>query len=152
MISDSWWGDPAETLERLAQAPADTQALIEFRSRAVGFICWQTPSPEELREAALDDLPSDLVDIDLLIGDPAALGLAVGPAALHQLLGRLAREGVLLAGLATEVGNSRALRAFEKAGFRPYRDFEEAGEMYRYFVRETGDALANDVKLTEETG
>ena len=135
-----WWGDPVETLENLVQAPARTQALIEFRGRAVGFICWQTPSRQELREAALDDLPSDLIDIDLMIGDPAVLGLGVGPAALLHLLRRLGRAGVSLAGVATAVGNSRAARAFAKAGFRPYRDFQEAGETYRYFVREVGAA------------
>jgi aminoglycoside 6'-N-acetyltransferase len=136
-----WWGDPVETLETLRHAPAATQALIEFRGRAVGFVCWQTPSRQELRDAGLGDLPSDLVDIDLMIGDPVALGLGVGPAALHQLLRRLRRGGISLAGLATAAGNSRAARAFVKAGFRPYRDFQEAGETYRYFVREGGAAV-----------
>ena len=130
-----WWGDPVETLETLRQESADTQALIVFEGRAVGFICWQMPSRQELLDAGLDDLPPDLVDIDLMLGNPEALGLGVGPAALHELLGRLRGAGVSLAGLASAVANTRAVRAFEKAGFSPYRDFEEGGEIYRYFVR-----------------
>lgn len=56
-----WWGDPGETLETLRKAPAGNQALIVFERRAVGFICWQMPSRQELLDAGLDDLPADLV-------------------------------------------------------------------------------------------
>jgi len=130
-----WWGDPAEAVAAIAGHPVATEAFIEVDSAPVGFVCWQTPSPEELAAAGLGDLPHDIIDVDIMIGDPGLLGRGVGPAALAQLLSRLRVDGVRLVGLAAAVANTRALRAYEKAGFRPYRDFQEAGEDCRYLVQ-----------------
>ncbi len=65
------------------------------------------------------------MDIDILIGEPEFLGLGVGPRALVLLLARLHGEGVRVAGLGTSTSNRAAIRAFEKAGFRLFRDFED---------------------------
>lgn len=130
-----WWGDPEQALAALRQHPVATQALINVDARPVGFVCWQTPPQEELAAAGLSDLPADLVDVDILIGEPDALGQGVGPAALRQVLARLRAEGVRVVGLATALTNLPALRAYEKAGFRPFRDFLEAGHDMRYLVQ-----------------
>jgi len=103
----------------------DTHALITADGRPVGYMCWQRPSREELEAAELTDLPEDLVDIDILIGEPEFLGRGVGPRALVLLLTRLHGEGVGFAGLGTSTSNRVAIRAYEKAGFRLFRDFEE---------------------------
>jgi hypothetical protein len=58
----------------------------------------------------------------------------VGPTALQCLFERLRDQGVSLVGLASAVANDRAMRAYEKAGLLPYRDFCENGEVYRYFT------------------
>lgn len=130
-----WWGDPAHALGAVRRHPVATGALIEAGDRPVGFVCWQTPPREELAAAGLGDLRDDLVDVDILIGEPDALGRGVGPEALSQLLARLRADGVRLVGLAAAIANRHALRAYEKAGFRPFRDFEDAGQAMRYFVR-----------------
>jgi len=67
----------------------------------------------------LADLPEDLVDIDVLIGEPEFIDRGVGPRSLSLLLARLRVDPfVTIAGVGTSVSNERAIRAFEKAGFR----------------------------------
>ena len=120
-----WWGTPDLYLTALAQRSSDTHAVITADGRPVGYVCWQRPSPSELEAAGLTDLPEDLVDIDILIGEPELLGRGLGPRALVLLLAKLHREGVGLAGLGTSSSNRAAIRAFEKAGFRRFSDFED---------------------------
>jgi len=103
----------------------DTQAMITADGKPVGYMCWQRLSPSELEAAGLAELPEDLVDIDILIGEPEFLGRGVGPRALARLLARLHGGGVGFAGLGTSTSNRWAIRAFEKAGFHRFRDFED---------------------------
>jgi RimJ/RimL family protein N-acetyltransferase len=86
------------------------------------------------------DRPRDLVDVDVLIGVTDARGHGVAPEALRQLCARLREQGVRLVGMGAAEANAPALVAYGRAGFVPYRDFEEDGEGYRYFTR----ALVDD--------
>jgi aminoglycoside 6'-N-acetyltransferase len=71
-------------------------------------------------------LPDHLVDIDIMIGEPEALGRGVGPRALGLLLDRFrADPRVEWAGLGTSLANERAIRAFEKAGFQRFREIAD---------------------------
>lgn len=99
--------------------------MIVADGEPVGYVCWQTPSSSELEGVGLSDVPENLVDIDILIGEPEFRGRGVGSRALLLLLGNLRRKGVRFAGLGTSSSNRTAIRAFEKAGFRPFRDFED---------------------------
>ncbi len=139
-----WWGTP--DLHALAQRSRDTHAVIIADGRPVGYLCWQRPSPSELEAAGLTDLPEDLVDIDIMIGEPELLGRGVGPRALVLLLVRLHRERVGFAGLGTSTSNRVAIRAFEKAGFRLFRDFEdpESGPC-KYMVAQLRGAVEQPV-------
>ena len=112
-------------LTAVAQRARDSHAVITADGRPAGYLCWQRPSPPELEAAGLTDLPGDLVDIDILIGESELLGRGVGPRALALLLGKLRSEGVGFAGLGTSTSNRVAIRAFEKAGFRLFRDFAD---------------------------
>jgi len=130
-----WWGPRDEAMAAIRRhAPAD-HALIAADARPVGYLCWQRPPPEELAAAGLDDLPVDLIDVDILIGEPDCVGLGIGPQALTLLLDRLRAAGRMSVGIAAAAANPRARRAYEKAGFRLFRTFQEAGEDYGYFVQ-----------------
>ena len=111
-------GSPNLDLTAIAQRSKDTHAVIPSGRRPVGYLCWQGLSPSELAAAGLTELPEDLVDIDIVIGEPESLGRGIGPRALALLLGRLRGEGTGFAGLGTSTSNRVAIRAFEKAGFR----------------------------------
>ncbi len=92
----------------------------------MGYMCWEPPPPEELEAAGLSDLPDRLMDIDIMIGEPDALGRGIGPQALALLLQRLREDpSVEWAGLGTSLANERAIRAYEKAGFRRFREFDD---------------------------
>ena len=129
-----WWGIQAEFLSTLERRSSDTHALIAAGGRPVGYLCWQPASRAELEAARLTDLPENLVDVDVMIGEPDSVGCGIGPMALTLLLKRLGSEGVEVAGLATSVSNRSAIRAFEKAGFGLFRDFEGPDGPCRYMV------------------
>lgn len=120
-----WWGTLDLHLTALSKRSRDTHAVITAAGRLVGYLCWQRPSSSELKAAGLTDLPEDLVDIDILIGEPEFLYRGIGPRALVLLLAKLRGEGVGFAGLGTSTSNRVAIRAFEKAGFRLFKDFED---------------------------
>ncbi|MCC6608382.1 MAG: GNAT family N-acetyltransferase [Burkholderiales bacterium] len=134
------WGESGKALLELRTHNAETVALITLDEQPVGLLCWQTPSPGELNQAGLADLPSDLIDVDIMIGEPSAQGRGVGPEALRLLFERLRARGAVFVGLATALANQRAISAYAKAGMHPFRDFVELGEQYRYFTRRLIDA------------
>ncbi len=130
-----WWGDPDETMAAIRRhAPAD-HALIAVDTRPIGYLCWQRPLPAELAAAGLGDLPADLIDVDILIGEPDCVGRGIGPQALTLLLDRLRAAGRTSVGMAAAAANPRARRAYEKAGFRLFRTFQEAGQDYHYLIQ-----------------
>ncbi len=130
-----WWGPPESALSELQALEGAQMAIITEAGKPIGFLCWQLPSRAELDEAGLTELPADHVDIDIMIGEPDALGRGCGPAALACLLERLRAEGVRQVGLAVEQSNQRARAAYAKAGFRPWRDFVENGAAHLYLTR-----------------
>jgi RimJ/RimL family protein N-acetyltransferase/catechol 2,3-dioxygenase-like lactoylglutathione lyase family enzyme len=134
-----WWGDPGVALAELSDREPGTAAIVAWDGRPVGVLCWQTPTRAELEDAGLADLPVDLVDVDVLVGEPAARGRGVAAEALRLLCARLQDDGVRQVGLGTALANAAALSAYAKAGFVPYRDFVENGEGYRYFTRDLTD-------------
>ena len=138
-----WWGEPQQQLENLLRCSRETQTVIVADGTPVGYLCWQKPPQDELEAAGLTDLPEDLVDIDIMIGESKVVGQGVGPRALRLLLNRSRADPLVsFAGVATSVSNERAIRAFEKAGFRLFREFQdpESGPC-RYMVVEIHDAV-----------
>jgi len=130
-----WWGDPDAAMAAIHEhAPAD-HALIALGARPVGYLCWQRPPPEELAAAGLGDLPADLIDVDILIGEPDLVGRGIGPQALTLLLDQLRAAGWTSVGLAAAAANPRARRAYEKAGFKWFRAFQDAGQEYDYLMQ-----------------
>ena len=134
------WGEQSERLQAFLGRPADTHALIVADGSPVGYLCWSQPDGAEVIAAGLTDLPSGLVDIDILIGDHDSLGRGIGPRALRLLLDRIeCRADFHWAGLGTSRSNLAAISAFEKAGFRVFRDFEDPDSgPCRYLVVELG--------------
>jgi aminoglycoside 6'-N-acetyltransferase len=121
-----WWLDPERALVEAAGLPPESQAMIVEEGRPVGYLRWGPPSREDLAAAGLSDLPDHLFDIDIMIGEPGALGRGIGPRALGLLLDRFGADPrVEWVGLGTSLANERAIRAFKKAGFRRFREIAD---------------------------
>lgn len=69
-----WWGDAPQAMEQVMRCVPEMPAVVAADGVAVDYLCWQKPPRQELEAADLTDLPEGLVDIDLLIGAPAARG------------------------------------------------------------------------------
>jgi RimJ/RimL family protein N-acetyltransferase len=145
-----WWGDAARAMQHARQCAPESHAIIVADGVPVGYLCWQEPPKEELEAAGLTELPRDLVDIDILIGEPELLGQGVGSQALEILLARLRSEqAVGFAGLGTSSVNTNAIRCYAKAGFRLFREFQDP-EWGRceYLIAEVQGAPNNSMQQT----
>jgi aminoglycoside 6'-N-acetyltransferase len=133
-----WWGDPEEALKDASARPhGGGDALIAVGGVPVGYVRWQVPTREELDAAGLQEVPDDVIDIDMAVGEEAWIGRGIGPAALAILRDRLTRAGAKMVVLATSVENERAVRAYEKAAFTRRRQFVDTdGDTYWLMVFE----------------
>jgi aminoglycoside 6'-N-acetyltransferase len=124
-----WYPRPEADLEWATRPPPGaSQAIIAWGAQEVGYLRWQRVARELLDSLGLYEIPAGSVDADLLIGEEGLLGRGLGPAALELLAVDLGQDGdVPLIGLTTSIENTRAHRAFEKAGFRIERQYDPDG-------------------------
>ena len=130
-----WWGETTLADALGSAAPRDVR-MISADARPVGFLRWHVLTRHELDEAGLTEITAGGVDLDLLIGVPEILGLGIGTHALA-----LAIEEITSAlrppffSLCTETANLRALRCYQKSGFRIVREFVELGKSHYFLTR-----------------
>jgi aminoglycoside 6'-N-acetyltransferase len=122
-----WWGEPETELNYIRDMieGRDTTRPFIFSvgGEPVGYIqywfigdhqnaSWITEHPW------LAELPPEAVGVDLSIGEPAKLSQGLGPAALRTFVERLLAQGYRSIIIDPDPHNRRAVRAYEKAGFR----------------------------------
>jgi aminoglycoside 6'-N-acetyltransferase len=130
-----WWDpdEPPPTFEDVVQRygarthPSSTTVacMIELGERPVGYLQfyrWSDhtdPNDPGAMDVPLDDDPWGL---DLFVGEPDLVGVGVGARAVALACRHLAADrAVSTVMLTTEIGNERAQRAYENAGFRKVR-------------------------------
>jgi aminoglycoside 6'-N-acetyltransferase len=135
-----WWGDPEEELgfirDMVEGRDTTRPFLILLDGAPVGYIQYwfigHHQNESWIRDHPwLAELPSDAVGIDLSIGDEARRSQGIGSGALSALVKRLKAEGHQTIIIDPDPDNKRAVRAYEKAGFRSIPHLEGR----------TGDAL-----------
>jgi len=129
----AWWGEPEEELgfiRDMVEGRDTTQPyLIVVGGEPVGYIqawfighhqneTWIKDNPW------LAELPAETVGVDLSIGEASLLSKGIGSAALAAFVRRLHDEGHRTIIIDPDPANKRAVRAYEKAGFRPLRDLK----------------------------
>jgi aminoglycoside 6'-N-acetyltransferase len=116
-----WWGDPDEQYALVSgdlEEPAMDQYIVDFHDSPFGYLqccdltAWHTgfgPQPQGTR------------GIDLFIGKPDMIGRGHGSALLRHFVDDLLRNGVPRVVTDPSPANSRAIRAYESAGFERNR-------------------------------
>jgi len=115
-----WWGDADEALAemRAAMDSVDTEPLIvELDGRPIAYLQSYDPHLED--DHPYQDQPFGTLGVDLTIGVPELVGIGHGSAILAQFSHELFLEGAPRLVIDPDPGNGRAIRAYEKAGFRP---------------------------------
>ena len=113
-----WWGDPikeAETLEGDLSEPDMAMQIVSFNARPFAYA--QHYRVDRWPQPHFAGLPRGSRAIDSFIGEPGMIGCGHGSAYLRLLAARLCAEGAPVVAIDPAVDNSRARRAYEKAGF-----------------------------------
>lgn len=121
-----WWGCPEARLQQFDGTPDDNHAFIARSGDPIGYLRWQAVDLSDLEAVGLSGIPEGSIDIDMFLGNPGDLSQSYGPMALELLVERLNQSTQApLVGLCTSITNSRAIRAFEKAGFTKQCQFDD---------------------------
>jgi aminoglycoside 6'-N-acetyltransferase len=129
-----WWADPPretypddelDTYRARIRGDDDATLLFAIRHRgtSLGFIqCYRIDDDEEYASALALDAPA--AAIDLFIGEPHEIGQGHGPKVIRSFLREVvfATYDVDECVIGPSVKNLSAIRAYEKAGFRFFKD------------------------------
>lgn len=124
-----WWDEPDIALDKIrimVEGRDTTQPFIySCDGQPVGYIQRWSVGDEVAGGNApeapwLLDLPENAVGVDMFIGEPGQLGQGVGTAVMCAFLARLFAEGVKTVIIDPDETNLRAVRSYEKAGFKAY--------------------------------
>ena len=114
-----WWGDPlveiADIREHIDSVSVEP-LIIELDGVPIGYIQSYDPHLED--DHPYSDQPFGTLGIDLSIGQPELVGIGHGSAIARQFTDMLFAEGAPRVIIDPDPSNARAVRAYEKAGFR----------------------------------
>lgn len=116
-----WWGDPVEAIEEIEAAIDDISTeplIVELDGRPIAYLQNYDPHLEDGHP--YQDQPTGTLGLDMSIGDPALVGKGHGSAIIRQFAAQLFDEGAPRLIIDPDPANARAIRAYEKAGFRPF--------------------------------
>ncbi|MGB3503171.1 MAG: GNAT family N-acetyltransferase [Mesorhizobium sp.] len=116
-----WWDDPDTEIAAIAghMDSVSVEPLIaELDGRPIGYAQWYDPHLED--DHPYGDQPFGTLGIDLSIGEADMLGQGHGSALLRALADELIEEGAPRLVIDPHPDNRRAIRAYEKAGFRHF--------------------------------
>jgi aminoglycoside 6'-N-acetyltransferase len=141
-----WWRDlqtiqkvEADHLPSIDGQEPSYHYVIVADDRPVGMIQWYRVSDFPEWEEILH-VGEGVAGVDVLIGEEDAIGRGLGPEVLRAFISEVvfANESTHAVVAGVEPGNTRSLRAFEKAGFRFAFDYEEEGRPHRLLRLERG--------------
>lgn len=117
-----WWNDgPEASLAEIRQAmeSIDTEPLVvELDGRPIAYLQSYDPHLEE--DHPYQDQPFGTLGMDISIGPSDLVGKGHGSAIVQQYAEMLFEEGCVRIVIDPHPDNLRAIRAYEKAGFRAF--------------------------------
>src|SRR5205823_6977187 len=114
-----WWGDTYQQFELVSGdlgVEAMDQFIVAIDDRPFGYI--QCYDPEVWPDNGLGKHPSGTRGIDQFIGEPDMVDRGHGSAFIRSFINRLLDGGASRVITDPDPANARAIRAYEKAGFR----------------------------------
>lgn len=139
-----WWTDGVEaSLAEIRQAmdSIDTEPLIvELAGRPIAYLQSYDPHLEDGHPYA--DQPFGTLGIDISIGPAEMVGIGHGSAIVRQFVEELFDEGAPRVVIDPHPDNKRAIRAYEKAGFR---EIDRRSSIYGDAVLMAIDAEGEDI-------
>ena len=123
-----WWGEPETELgyiRDMVEGRDTTRPFIfSVNGESVGYIqYWFIGHHQNATWIAeypwLAELPSETVGVDLSIGEPDKVSQGIGSQVLRAFAQRLVGQGHRSIIIDPDPSNTRAVRAYQKAGFRP---------------------------------
>jgi RimJ/RimL family protein N-acetyltransferase len=123
-----WWGDPDTELDYIIDMVdgRDTTKPFIFHidGKPAGYIQYWFIGQHQTEEWAKDnpwllELPAEAVGVDISIGDVENLSIGIGTTVLHAFVSKLVSDGYTCIIIDPDPENTRAVRAYEKAGFKP---------------------------------
>jgi RimJ/RimL family protein N-acetyltransferase len=122
-----WWGEPEAELgyvrDMIEGRDTTRPFIFSVDETPVGYIqYWFIGDHQNTTWIAdhpwLTELPADAVGVDLSIGEPHRLGKGIGSGVLRAFTTYLLGEGYRTIIIDPDPANVRAVRAYEKAGYR----------------------------------
>ncbi|MGI6855580.1 GNAT family N-acetyltransferase [Mesorhizobium sp. 1B3] len=117
----AWWGDPereiAEIREHIDSVSVEP-LIVELDGKPIAYLQAYDPHLED--DHPYQDQPFGTIGLDLTIGEPTLVGVGHGSALLRQFVAQLFAEGTPRVIIDPDPTNARAIRAYEKAGFRAF--------------------------------
>jgi RimJ/RimL family protein N-acetyltransferase len=122
-----WWGESDAELgyirDMIDGRDTTRPFIFSVDGKRIGYIQYWFVGHHQNAEWLTDhpwlaELPTDAVGVDLSIGDAACLAQGIGSGALRAFAERLIEQGYQTIVIDPDPENHRAVRAYEKAGFR----------------------------------
>jgi RimJ/RimL family protein N-acetyltransferase len=129
-----WWGDPDTELGYIRDMVEGRDTTRPFIFHANGkpagyiqywFACHHQNDEWTVDDPWLKEIPADAIGVDLSIGEEGLLSKGIGSAALNRFSRKLAGEGHSTIIIDPDVDNARAIRAYEKAGYRAIAELKD---------------------------
>lgn len=116
-----WWDDPETEIAAISEhidSVSVEPLIVELGGKPIAYLQSYDPHMEDDHPYA--DQPFGTLGIDLTIGVPDMVGVGHGSAIVRQFAEQLFTEGTPRVIIDPDPANGRAIRAYEKAGFRAF--------------------------------
>jgi aminoglycoside 6'-N-acetyltransferase len=115
-----WWEDPEVELASIREhidSISVEPLMVELNGHPIAYLQSYDPHLEDGHPYR--DQPFGTLGIDVSIGKPELVGMGHGSAIVRQFTDQLFDEGARRVIIDPDPTNGRAVRAYEKAGFKP---------------------------------
>jgi aminoglycoside 6'-N-acetyltransferase len=114
-----WWDDPETEIAQIREhidSISVEPLIVELDGKPIAYLQSYDPHLEDGHPYS--DQPFGTIGVDLTIGRPELIGIGHGSAIISQFVEDLFEEGAPRVIIDPNPANGRAIRAYEKAGFR----------------------------------